>query len=475
MCPVARVAAARVQQNGPAVQNAANWLESKRNGLFVETLTQPESEVRATVATPTKSGAGSPVLAPWLRAQSINVARHAAALRPFQAGEFGTGNAAPTAGHLQAVNKLMSSLRGGLLKMSRGVTAAAEAASANPDTRNLQVLMQRKERAHDWVRSIEQIWDFYFELFGQRQTRYANWLLSCDRIALDCYRAAYLGIGVAKSIPAPPPFSYMRTGFSPATFRRSIPLSRLGKRLNPFPLVQLPYHRLMNPWTLGAVLHEISHNLQSDLGLGRSVPKCVALRLLRSGMHRSVAMIWARWNREMFADMCALLLGGPQIAGSLMDVIGRSPATVLNFNESGVHPTPYFRMLINIELLRRMGFPEEAERYRKAWVRIYPDPAAGNVPRVMLSSFPRACAVAVDAMCFRPFAALGNRSLAQVIQFGTKEQQMIEEAARRLAAGIDPGIIPERFLIGAVRFALNQRIARPGVITTNFYKALASG
>jgi hypothetical protein len=93
----------------------------------------------------------------------------------------------------------------------------------------------------------------------------------------------------------------------------------------------------------------------------------------------------------------------------------------------------------------------------------------------MLSSFPRACAVAVDAMCFRPFAALGNRSLAQVIQFGTKEQQMIEEAARRLAAGIDPGIIPERFLIGAARFALNQRIARPGVITTNFYKALASG
>ena len=40
---------------------------------------------------------------------------------------------------------------------------------------------------------------------------------------------------------------------------------------------------------------------------------------------------------------------------------------------------------------------------------------------------------------------------------------------------VDPGIIPERFLIGAARFALNQRVARPGVITTNFYKALASG
>jgi hypothetical protein len=52
---------------------------------------------------------------------------------------------------------------------------------------------------------------------------------------------------------------------------------------------------------------------------------------------------------------------------------------------------------------------------------------------------------------------------------------MIEEAARRLSAGVDPGIIPERFLIGAARFALNQRLARPGVITTNFYKWMASG
>jgi hypothetical protein len=415
------------------------------------------------------------VLTAWLRAQSINVARHAAALRPFQLGEFGTGAAAPTAGHLEAVNKLMTSLRGGLLKMSEGVSAAAAAASEDSTSSQLQRLVARKERAHEWVRAIEMIWDFYFELFGQRQTRYANWLLSCDRIALDCYRAAYLGIGVAKSIPAPPPFSYMRTGFSPATFRRSIPLTRLGKRLNPFPLVQLPYHRLVNPWTLGAVLHEISHNLQSDLGLGRSVPRAVALRLLRGGVDRSEAMIWTRWNREMFADMSALLLGGPQIVGSLMDVIGRGPATVLSFNSRGVHPTPYFRMLINLELLRRMGFAAEAAQYCKAWARIYPNSAVGNIPRAMLASFRKACALAVDAMCFQPFETLGKRSLAQVIQFSRKEQQMIEEAARRLSAGVDPGIIPERFLIGAARFALNQRLVRPGVITTNFYKALASG
>jgi hypothetical protein len=411
----------------------------------------------------------------WVNTQALNLTRHAAALRPFKNDEFGTGASAPTAGHVTAVNKLIAALRAGLLRFSKNVSQLSRDAIEDPVTRRLQLLVNRKEKAHHWVQGIEKIWDFYFELFGQRQTRYANWLLSCDRIALDCYRAAYLGIGVARSIPAPPPFCYMRTGFAPATFRRGIPLSRLGKQLNPFPLVQLPYHRLLNPWTLGAVLHEVSHNLQSDLGLSRDVPRKIALRLLQAGLPRPVASVWTRWNREMFADMSALLLGGPEVVGSLMDVIGRGTATVVAFSAKGVHPTPYLRLLNSVELLRRMGFKKEAQQYYTAWKRIYPSAATGSIPSVMLKTFGDACALAVDTMCYQPYRSLGNKSLAQVIQFGAKEQQMIEEAARRLAAGTDPGIIPERFVIGAARFALEHRLARPGVITTNFYKALASG
>jgi hypothetical protein len=421
------------------------------------------------------AGASTSVMMPWLRAQSINVTRHAAALRPFRPEEFGTGAEAPTAGHLQAVNKLITGLRRGLLEMTGRVRKSAVTTSQEPTTPRLQELMRRKAHAHHWVRGIEKIWDFYFELFGQRQTRYAKWLLSCDRIGLDCYRASYLGLGVARPIPAPPPFSYMATGFAPSTFRRGIPLRKLGKQLNPFPLVQLPYHRMINPWTLGAVLHETSHNLQNDLGLHRDIPKKVGLRLLRAGASRHVARTWVRWNREMFADMSGMLLGGPCILGSLMDILARDPETVSHFRESGPHPTPFFRMLINTELARRMGFESEAAKYRRAWLRIYPKPATDSIPKAILRSFNDACPLAVDAMCYQPYRSLGNRSLAQVLNFGHKEQQMIEEASRRLAAGVDPGIIPERFLIGAVRLALDRRHARPEILTRTFYRALASG
>jgi hypothetical protein len=413
------------------------------------------------------------VLPAWLRAQSINVSRHAASLRPFRREEFGTGAAAPSEGHIQVVNDLITRLRRGLLKMSKNVAIATGTASEESGSSHLQKVVVHKDKAQHWVQGIEKIWDFYFELFGQRLSMpYAEWLLSCDRIAMDCYQAAYTGLGVAKSIPAPPPFCFMRTGFAPSTIRRGIPVRKLGKQLNPFPLVQLPHHRLVNPWTLGAVMHEVSHNLQTELGLSKVIPRGVALRLMNARLGRSVASVWARWNREMFADMSALLLGGPEVLGSLMDVVGRSPSAVFNFNPRGVHPTPYLRTLISVELLRRMGFADEAEQYRRAWTRIYPNPRAGDIPEAMLRTFPEACAKAVDTMCYQPYETLGGKSLAQVIRFQKKDQQMVEEAAGRMAAGVDPGIIPERYLIGASRVALNRRLARPGVITQNFYKEL---
>jgi hypothetical protein len=413
------------------------------------------------------------VLSPWLRAQSINVTRHAAALRPFRREEFGNCPATPSEGHIQAVNKLIIGLRRGLLLKTKGVTRAVAAASAEPSSPRLRRVVLHKDRAHKWVQGIEKIWDFYFELFGQRQSMpYGNWLLSCDRIAMDCYQAAFTGLGVARSIPAPPPFCFMRTGFAPSTIRRGIRLRKIGKQLNPFPIVQIPYVRLVNPWTLSAIMHEVSHNLQSDLGLSKDVPHAVALRLLNAGMGKFVASVWARWNREMFADMSALLLGGPAVVASLMDVVGRAPATVFHFNPRGVHPMPYLRTLISVELLRRMGFQDDADAYRRAWTRVYPNPRSGSIPDAMLKTFQQACALAVDTMCYRPFKSLGEKSLAQVIRFENKDQQMVEEGARRLAAGVDPGIIPERFLIGASRLALDRKHARPGAIMANFYKEL---
>ena len=95
-----------------------------------------------------------------------------------------------------------------------------------------------------------------------------------------------------------------------------------------------------------------------------------------------------------------------------------------------------------------------------------------GIPASFLTSFDEATAQVIETMCFRPYPHLGDKSLTAVVAFREKEQMLTEEAAGRLAAGNDPGVIPERFLIGAARFALDRRLARPEVINRNFYHAL---
>ena len=87
-------------------------------GALIESV--PSAAITAAAAAPKQvvsANGAAPVATPWLRAQSINVTRHAAALRPFRVDEFGTGAEAPTAGHTQAVNSLITALRRGLLHM----------------------------------------------------------------------------------------------------------------------------------------------------------------------------------------------------------------------------------------------------------------------------------------------------------------------------------------------------------------------
>jgi hypothetical protein len=434
---------------------------------------------------PSGTGGATPVVRPgiprtaqnvlpvYLSGQALNVRRHLDALRDFRRDEFGSQPARPSEGHVQAVNALLATLRGPLVTVVERLDRASDAAQARPTETRVGLAMDLKTRAHDLVRATERVWDFYFELFGQRQSAFGEWLDACDRITLDCYQHVFMHLGNERSIPAPPPFCYMRTGFSPATFRRGIPLRRLGRQLNPFPLVQLPYHRMVNPWTMGAILHEVSHNLQNELQLEQAVPSSIARRLRAAGVPDPVVTVWVRWNREIFGDMVGCMLGGEAFVASLMDVIGRAQAQTLGYSPRGVHPTPYLRTFLSCELLRRMGFSERAVEFRRAWSQLYPSPRQSALPPKLLATADRAISAVVEAVCYTPFTGLGGKALRDVIFFEPRHQAMIEEAGRRLAKGVDPGVVPERFLIGAVRSALEQGRADPDRLMRNFYVQLA--
>ena len=87
------------------------------------------------------------MLRAWLGAQSINVSRHAKALRPFHEQEFGTDAASPSPAHLLSANQLIRRLRSQLLRVSQQVEASADAAIKHPSSEQLQSMLAYKQQA----------------------------------------------------------------------------------------------------------------------------------------------------------------------------------------------------------------------------------------------------------------------------------------------------------------------------------------
>jgi len=409
----------------------------------------------------------------WVNIQAINLCRHAKSLRPFTRDEFGTGPMAPSEGHIEAVNRLIDKFRTQLIERARWVDAAAQAARREPTSDRLHLLLERKQKVGDQVQYLEGIWDFYFDMFVQRLSAFGERLRAIDRITVGCYEKVYVGLGTAKPTPSLLPFSYADSGFSPYTIRRSVPMQKLRHNPNLFPLIVIPQHRLDNVWALSSVLHEVSHNLQADLGLWEVMPAHIYERLTVEGkISPEVAKVWAQWHKEMMADMFALVLGGPAAVESLMDVVGRSPASTLAFSPMSAHPTPYLRVLINLILLKRLGFQQMATDLTRVWQRLYPRVSATDIPPHFMKTFYPAAELAVDTMVFQPYPQFGNKSMAQVVDFGPTQLDLIQQAGRRLAKGEDPGTIPVRLMISAARFALDRQLAKPQTITDNFYRIL---
>jgi len=436
------------------------------------TLSPPPSS-SATAAARGAAATAPDVLDNWLATQSLNLARHAKSIRRFEPGEFGKGPEAPSEAHLEAANKFIDRYKDRVIEIARSVEAAVAIARREPSPGRLHVMLERKDAVSQRVLYVEGLWDFFFDLFVQRLSKFGERLRAVDRIGANCYEDLYVGMGSAQPTPRLLPYSYAQSGFGPLTLRRGVPVTKLRRQANPFPLVVIPQHRLANVWALSSVLHEVSHNLQADVGLWNRIPRELFARLTAElRLPEPIAAIWAHWHKEIMADMLALVFGGPGAIESLMDVVGRAPGNTVRFIPGAVHPTPFLRVFINTLLLRRLGLGRMADGIDRAWQRLYPRVTEDDIPPSLLSTFRAAAEMVIDTMIFQPYDQLAGKSVAQIVPFGPAQMQMIAQGARLLASGSDAAAIPPRFMIGAARYALDRRLATPETITENFYRTL---
>ncbi|MGZ2745179.1 hypothetical protein [Burkholderia stagnalis] len=304
------------------------------------------------------------------------------------------------------------------------------------------------ERELDRARRL---FGMFYEVFAQRGTSYGPALAAHDAIADDCYQAVRQAAPRIFDGPLLKPVCYMEHGYSPATMRRGVQLSRLLGEQNPFPLIRIPWDR-DQPWQ-SVFLHEVAHNLQADLGIWQENRQAVLRRIMGSARDPLLAGIYGRWHKEIFADLAAILLGGPAAAWGMADFLAHPQPRTMTYRPGGAHPTAYLRVYLLAEMLRRLGFGADATRLLRVWQGLYRASAGHRIPAPLMTSAPRLIPEVVDEIAFQTRRNLAQRALVDIIPFHPDDEAAIRDGARRLAAGRAPDLAP-RHLVSAAHYAL---------------------
>jgi hypothetical protein len=376
---------------------------------------------------------------------------------------------APSPAHFAAANQRLREIDKDLLRPLRQLQQELRMTPLRPEA-----VLDAAALAEREVDRARRAYGLFFEVFSQRGTRFAPALAACDAIAADCFQVVRQHAPGLLRGPLLKPVSYLESGFSPATFRRGVMLRRLLGEHNPFPLVRIPYERVESPWGMGVVLHEVGHNLHSDLGIWEENRLAVQRRVLQVTGNTWLTRIWSRWHKEIFADLIALLLGGPAAAYSMAEFLAGPPPRVLGFRPLGVHPLAFLRSFILAQMLLRMGFQEDAHRLQGLWQRLYGSHATrGRVPPLLLTTAEKVIPQVVDEVAYQVRRGLAQRTLADVIRFTREDQQRILRAARELARGQLPADLPARFAVSASRYAFEQKLMEPVAISRTVLHGLA--
>ena len=310
------------------------------------------------------------------------------------------------------------------------------------------------ERELDRARRL---FGMFYEVFAQRGTNFGPSLAAHDAIAEDCYVAVRNAAPRIFEGPLLKPVCYMEHGYSPATMRRGVQLSRLLGEANPFPLIRIPWDR-DQPWQ-SVFLHEVAHNLQADLGVWQENRQAVVRRVMGFGRDPFLATVYGRWHKEIFADLAAILLGGPTAAWGMADFLAHPQPRTMTYRPGGAHPTAYLRVYMLAEMMRRIGFVREAARLLRVWQGLYRSESGHRIPAPLMTSAPRLIPEVVDEIAFQTRRNLAQRALVDVIPFTRADEEAIRDGARRLGEGRETAL-PPRHLVSAAHQALEAgRIA----------------
>ena len=372
---------------------------------------------------------------------------------------------APSPAHFAAANERL----GRVERAIRQRFAQLREGGLDRPAREVLVDIALVERELDRARRL---FGMFYEVFAQRGTSFGPALAAHDAIAQDCYQAVREAAPRIFNAPLLKPVCYMEHGYSPATMRRGVQLTRLLGEANPFPLIRIPWDR-DQPWQ-SVFLHEVAHNLQADLGIWQENRQAVLRRVMGRARDPFLATVYGRWHKEIFADLAAILLGGPAAAWGMADFLAHPGPRTLTYRPGGAHPTAYLRVYLLAEMMRRLGFVRDGTRLLRVWQGLYRPRQGHRIPAPLMDSAPRLIPEVVDEIAFQTRRNLAQRALVDVIPFTREDEAAIRDGAQALGRGRPTGLAP-RHLVSAAHYALEAGRLPPPVLARAVVRELNQG
>ncbi|MBM3784645.1 MAG: hypothetical protein FJW30_09820 [Acidobacteria bacterium] len=288
---------------------------------------------------------------------------------------------------------------------------ALEAASRRGDAATVEAGIQEFRMAYSQVESVI---DFYVDALNTRSAPLMGSLLrACDWLAAQALHRALLPL----ALPRPPVLVYADKGLGAAILKADLRL--WDGTWNPAAAIRVAMHNIVRPT---ALVHEAGHQVAHATGWTRELAQ-----VIREGMPAESGETWAAWASEIAADVYAFCLCGYASVLALQDVLDGGPDLVLTERPGDPHPTPFLRVVINMELCRHVFGAGPWVEQKNRWIAKYsrhPEAANSRAIAASLPEMPRLAELLMET----PLRAFRNRSARQLLN----PEQVSPESLRAL-------------------------------------------
>jgi hypothetical protein len=275
---------------------------------------------------------------------------------------------------------------------------------------------------------VETTLDFYGDAVNTRtNAKLAAILKALDLLAVRSMDVVLRPLGRE----VPPVLTYIDKGLGASILRAGVRLWD-GGTLSPAAAIKMTRHNLYRPTSL---IHETGHQVAHILGWTEEW--VVALRHELDGRApRALVDAWADTASEVVADIHAFVHCGYAAVAALHDVVASEEAAILRYLPGDPHPIPFIRVLLNVELCKRMFGAGPWDELAEAWMEVNSPSKAAPGTREFLQSSVGLLPQIADLCLSRRLRALGGKSIIELVDPGRVRPQALLQWAAALGSAL---------------------------------------